>query len=76
MPSAPVSGLLISWATPAPSSPSADSDRERRSRSWACAQLRRLVLDALLQSLVPGHDFVGLLVIFRARLLEPTRHPD
>ena len=36
MPSAPVSGLLISCATPAPSSPSADSERERSSRSCAC----------------------------------------
>ncbi len=35
MPSTPASGLLISCATPAPSSPSAASARERSSMSWA-----------------------------------------
>jgi len=34
-PSTPVSGLLISCATPAPSEPMAASERERNKRSWA-----------------------------------------
>ena len=74
IPSAPVSGLLISWATPAPSSPSADSDRERNSRSCAWRSSAVLSLDPLFQRLVPGDDLVGLLGDPPARRLEARRH--
>ena len=74
IPSAPVSGLLISCATPAPSSPSADSERERSNMSWACRS--SVVLSSTRFSRVWFHAMISLVccVIFLRAASSARRH--